>query len=160
MRRDKELANKISRHNNDIFEEVAHHDGKRMWIGLDFDGTLVEHAWPDIGRTIGAFPHLRFIQEAHPDVSYLLWTMRDGSGLTDAIQICLDHGLCLGAANNHPNQHEWTTSRKIHCHAYVDDMAMGAPLIYPGDGMRPYVDWDVMGPMLHRRVLEYYRKGY
>ena len=61
-----------------------------MVICIDFDGTCVSHAYPEIGRDVGAIPVLKALVDAP---------------------------------------------------LYIDDAALGAPLIYPEDG-RPFLDWE------------------
>lgn len=130
-----------------------------MIIALDFDGTLVKHAWPEIGEDLKAVPHLKSIQQAFPKVRYMLWTVRSGDTLCEAIQWCFNQGLILWSVNCNPDQSAWSTSGKAHAHCYVDDTAVGAPLIYPGGGARPYIDWSSMGPLLLERVEYYFRYG-
>ena len=43
--------------------------------------------------------------------------------------------------NRNPEQGTWSESPKAHCNIYIDDAALGCPLVYPADGSRPYVDW-------------------
>ncbi len=45
--------------------------------------------------------------------------------------------------NQNPEQASWSESPKCYAHLYIDDAALGCPLIYPEDGVRPYVDWEV-----------------
>lgn len=64
----------------------------------------------------------------------------------EAIGWFVKHDIPLLDANNYKLQNDWTTSRKIHCHRYIDDAALGTPLIFPepdenGKRKRPYVDW-------------------
>lgn len=70
----------------------------------------------------------------------ILWTMRCDQHLKDAVQWFIDHGITLTYVNDNPNQLTWTTSRKIHAHIYIDDAALGCPLIVNYEG-KPYVDW-------------------
>ena len=113
-------------------------------IGIDFDGTCVTHDYPDIGQDIGAVPVLRELLAAGHKL--VLWTMRadgrdDGSApLADAVGWFEQHGLELWGANENPEQHVWTASPKAYCHLYIDDAALGCPLVHPPVA-RPHVDW-------------------
>ena len=120
-----------------------------MFIAIDFDGTLVDHRFPDIGEPVpGAIEWCKRFQEA--GAKLILWTMRsdgqaDGDVLSQAVQFCLDSGLEFDFVNEHPQ--DWTTSPKAYAHVYIDDAAYGCPLRRnPKAGGRSYVDWDVVGP--------------
>jgi hypothetical protein len=127
-----------------------------MIIALDFDGTLAVHEWPDIGEDIGAFSWLLQFQQDNIELRYILWTVRSGRPLMEAIKLCECMGLRLWGINENPEQN-WSPSNKAHAHVYVDDAALGAPLIYPSEnGMRPYIDWHQMGPMLEDRIESYF----
>ena len=127
--------------------------GYETWVGLDFDGTLVRHAYPEIGEDIGAIPWLLKAQ-ATEGVVLMLVTMRSREPLKEAVSWLSDRGVFIVHHNVNPTQHRWTASPKPYCHLYVDDAALGIPLIYPEDGMRPYVDWAKAGPMLMQRLGE------
>lgn len=128
-----------------------------MIIALDFDGTLATHMWPDLGDDIGAFKWLTELQTDYPDIRYILWTVRTFKPLEAAVEYCVEHGLSFWAINKNPDQHTWSSSPKAHAHAYVDDTAIGTPLIFRSRDIRPYVDWDKMGPMLRKRVEAYFK---
>jgi hypothetical protein len=114
-------------------------------LGLDFDGTVVRHAYPDVGGDIGAIPWLKHLR-AH-GVKIVLNTMRSGPHLEAAVTWLNDNSIDLYGANNNPAQKHWTSSPKVYAHVYLDDAALGAPLVTPDSG-RPYINWDVAGPML------------
>lgn len=125
-------------------------------IAVDFDGTLVDHRFPDIGgEAPGAFAALKQFQEA--GAKLILWTMRsDFEGtdhlatrgyLTEAIEFCRARGIEFWGVNCNPDQKSWTQSPKVYAHIYIDDAAHGIPLRdYPRMGSRPVVDWTVVGP--------------
>jgi hypothetical protein len=118
-------------------------------IAIDFDGTVVEHEYPRIGAEVPhAFMWLRNFQEA--GARLILWTMRGyGSGLTEAVEFCRSHGIEFYGINSNPEQVEWTTSPKAYAHIYIDDSAIGCPLIKnEKEGGRPYVDWSQVGPLV------------
>lgn len=110
-----------------------------FYICLDFDGTVVKHAYPNIGEDIGARSVLwRLISERNAHL--ILFTMRSGQALQEAVQWFFDHGIPLSGINTNPTQSAWTNSPKAYGHLYIDDAAIGCPLIYP-ENERPYVDW-------------------
>lgn len=129
---------------------------KEWIIGVDFDGTVVEHEFPEIGAPVpGAFVWLKRWQEA--GAKLILWTMRsdgrtgtgkeNGPVLTDAVEFCRKHGVEFWGVNENPTQKSWTCSPKAYCHIYVDDAAFGCPLRENMRlGGRPYVDWSEVGP--------------
>lgn len=116
-----------------------------MVILIDFDGTCVQHEYPEIGGDIGAVPVLKKLVAAGNQL--ILWTMRDGAELLQAIMWFETNGIPLYAANHNPTQREWTTSPKAHGNLCIDDINLGIPLIYPGNA-RPYVDWDKIETLL------------
>lgn len=129
-------------------------------IAVDFDGTIVEQNFPDIGREVpGAIYWLKRWREA--GALLILWTMRSngrpqryGNLLNDAIIYCASRGLVFDGVNEGPGDREWTGSPKAYAHCYVDDAAFGCPLVRRG-GSRPYVDWEVVGPAVLRQIESY-----
>jgi len=121
-------------------------------IAIDFDGTCVTHEFPAVGKDIGAQQVLLELVEA--GASLMLWTMRsdgreDGTTpLSDAVQWFESNGIPLVAVNENPMQSTWTSSPKLYAHMYIDDAALGAPLVYPEDGSRPYIDWQAVRQIL------------
>jgi len=110
-----------------------------MIIAVDFDGTVVTHEYPDIGAHIpGAFETLRELTALGHKI--LLWTMRSGKELDDARKLFAQQGVDLWGANSNPEQHSWTSSPKQYAHIYIDDAALGCPLMR-GQHLRPMVDW-------------------
>jgi hypothetical protein len=109
-----------------------------MIIAIDFDGTCVTHAYPDLGDEIGAAPVIKRMVECGHHI--ILFTMRSGEELYDAVEWFIVNGIPLYGVNTNPEQHRWTASPKAYVHLYIDDAALGVPLIRPMVG-RPYVDW-------------------
>jgi len=117
-------------------------------IAIDFDGTLVEHRYPDIGPDVpGAFEWLAKLQNA--GAKLILWTMRDGPTLTEAVEHCLERGITFWGINGNPDQ-QWSLSPKAYAHVYIDDAALGCPVKLAG--RRAVVDWDIAGPEAMRAV--------
>ena len=69
-----------------------------MLIAVDFDGTIVEHKYPAIGKELPfAIETLKKLQsERH---KLILWSVREGQLLDDAIAFCRDRGLEFYAVN-------------------------------------------------------------
>lgn len=114
-------------------------------IAIDFDGTCVTHEYPCVGCDIGAEPVLRRIAEEGGQL--ILWTMRSGSHLQDAINWFAERDLPLYGIQRNPTQHTWTDSPKCYAKIYIDDAALGCPLIYKKNS-RPYVDWKAVEHLL------------
>lgn len=117
-----------------------------MIIAIDFDGTCVTHAYPDLGDDIGAVPVIKHMVECGHHI--ILFTMRSGKELEDAVQWFENNSIPLFGINTNPDQHRWTASPKAYAHLYIDDAALGVPLIYPYGG-RAYVDWKEVGKMFN-----------
>lgn len=107
------------------------------YIGIDFDGTCVKHEYPKVGADIGAQSTLRDLVECGNKL--ILFTMRSGKELNDAVNWFKQNNIKLYGIQTNPTQKRWTNSPKAYAHLYIDDAALGCPLI-TGDG-RDYVDW-------------------
>jgi hypothetical protein len=101
-----------------------------MIIAVDFDGTIVEHEYPKIGRPIPfAIDVLKRLQ-AEDRHTLILWTMREGDLLQEAIDFCEKQGLSFYAHNkNFPEEvFEEGTIRKLAADLYIDDRNVGGLL--------------------------------
>jgi len=97
-----------------------------MIIAVDFDGTLVEHRYPLIGKEIlFAFETLRELQKQNHQL--ILWTIRTGKELEEAVEFCRQKGIEFYAVNkNYPEEKfDDTTSRKINADIFIDDRNVG-----------------------------------
>lgn len=122
---------------------------KSLYIGVDFDGTVVQHKYPEIGEPLeGAIECLEKLQKAGHRL--ILYTMRSGERLCQAVEYLEENGIELYAVNENPSQKYWTESPKIFCNLYIDDAAAGAPLVIPERG-RPYICWTEMENFLLER---------
>ena len=113
----------------------------KNYICVDFDGTLVTHDYPEVGQELpGAVETCKdLIAYGH---QLILWTMRSGKELQDAVQWCFERNILLVGVNKNPTQESWTQSPKAYASIYIDDAALGAPLNYnPTFHTRQYVDW-------------------
>jgi len=98
-----------------------------MKIAVDFDGTIVEHKYPEIGKTmLFAFETLRELQKQKHEL--ILWTYRAGKELDEAVAFCEKNGIVFYAVNkNFPEEvfDEETISRKINADVFIDDRNVG-----------------------------------
>jgi len=117
-----------------------------LLIAVDFDGTCVTHEYPNVGRFIGAQGVLRRITDEGGKL--ILWTMRSGKQLQDAVDWFADNDIPLYGIQNNPTQIHWTSSPKAYAQIYIDDAALGCPLKEGIAGERPYVDWDAVQDIL------------
>ena len=98
-----------------------------MIIAVDFDGTVVEHRYPEIGKTnLFAFETLKALQEKNHRL--IMWTYRAGKELDEAVEFCKKNGIEFYAINkNYPEEEyvEGEISRKINADIYIDDKNIG-----------------------------------
>ena len=100
-----------------------------MRIAVDFDGTIVEHEYPKIGKPIeGAIDVLMKLQNAGHIL--ILWTYRHGETLNDAVNYCNKNGIKLHAVNASEPNEEWRPgrSRLIKADVFIDDRNIGGLL--------------------------------
>ncbi len=106
-----------------------------MFICVDFDGTMVDHRYPEIGKPVPkAVKWLKRLQKYVAKI--ILFTMRSDSPehpglLSDAVAYMEENGIALYGVNRNPEQDQWTSSPKAYGNVYVDDSAIGCPLIHP-----------------------------
>lgn len=99
-----------------------------MNIAVDFDGTIVEHKYPEIGNEIPfAIDTLKLLIKEHHRL--ILWSVREGDLLKDAVEWCRARGVEFWAVNrDYPeetaenNQHY---SRKLKVDIFIDDRNIG-----------------------------------
>ncbi len=109
-------------------------------IAVDFDGTCVTHDFPAVGKDIGAIPVLKELIETGHEL--VLFTMRSGQELQDAIDWFEKNEISLYGVNENPTQKEWTSSPKAYAQLYIDDASVGCPLKKDFNiSYRPFVDW-------------------
>ena len=98
-----------------------------MTIAVDFDGTIVEHNYPKIGREMPfAVETLKMLaQDGH---RLILWSVREGHLLKEAVEWCRERGLEFYAINKdfpeetHRHDH---FSRKLKAELFIDDRNLG-----------------------------------
>lgn len=115
-----------------------------MIIAVDFDGTIVEHRYPKIGKEIPfAIATLKKLQEERNLL--ILWTVREGELLDEAVDYCRKRGLEFYAINaNHPDEqikaNLSSPCRKVRADMYIDDCNVGK-----------LPDWGAIYEMVHNR---------
>ena len=99
-----------------------------MLIAVDFDGTIVDHKYPEIGREIPfAIETLKKLQnDGH---KLIMWSVRRGHLLDEAVEWCRERGLEFYAANlDFPEEDIETNksySRKLAVDLFIDDRNLG-----------------------------------
>ncbi len=112
-----------------------------MTIAVDFDGTIVEHRYPEIGREVPfATDTLKMLmREQH---KLILWSVREGKLLQDAVDWCRAKGVEFYAVNkDYPEEDEEKNahfSRKIKADYFIDDRNIGG-----------LPDWGTIYRMIH-----------
>ena len=114
-----------------------------MLIAVDFDGTIVEHRYPNIGKELpfAITSLIKLQQEGH---RLILWTAREGELLQEAIDFCEKRGLEFFAINsNYPGEEvdeAGIRARKLHADLFIDDRAVGG-----------LPDWGAIYQVVHNR---------
>lgn len=102
-------------------------------LAIDFDGTIVEDAYPSIGKPkIFAFDTLKKLQSE--GYRLILWTYRSGKHLEEAVEFCRKNGVEFYAVNSSFEGEVFdseTQSRKIDADLFIDDRNLGG---FPGWG--------------------------
>ena len=117
---------------------------KTMVIAVDFDGTIVEHRYPAIGKELPfAIDTLRKLaEEGH---RLILWTVREGQYLDDAVEFCRSRGLEFYAVNrDYPEEEKENNqrfTRKLKADLWIDDRNLGG-----------LPDWGTIYEMIHHRL--------
>lgn len=101
-------------------------------IAVDFDGTVVTHAYPRNRDDAGAVAVLKELTDN--GCRLILYTMRSGALLDKAVKWFRDRRFALRHQRN-PSQQRWTSSPKIHADLYIDDSNLGCPIRFV-DGVK------------------------
>ena len=144
---------------------------KPQIITIDFDGTVVTHSFPEIGKDIGADIVLEMlVNNGH---NLILSTMRcddpegkfeqnftngykihSGMFLEQAVEWFKKKNIPLWGIQENLTQHTWTDSIKPYSHLQIDDTGLGIPLLkIETISDRYFVNWADVSFML-------YCKGY
>ncbi len=137
---------------------------KDFVLGVDVDGTIWEHRYPEQGPDVpGALEWLKKFQEL--GIKIIIWTMRSGKELDDVVKWYMENSIEVYGVNHNPTQDSWTSSPKAYCQHFLDDANIGCPLTYPFLGKkstlrsaRPYVNWKLAGPKVLKAFKEHNKK--
>ena len=112
----------------------------RLILGVDFDGTVGDHRYPKVGPDV---PHAveSLLALTSLGTKLVLNTMRGTETIKPATQWFSDRKIPLFGIWEEPLQHTWTDSPKCYAHLYVDDAAIGCPLIQVDGFHQKCVDW-------------------
>lgn len=108
-------------------------------IAIDFDGTVVEHRYPEIGKEmLFAFATLKALQQKGHKL--ILWTIRTGELLQEAVDYCKQNGVEFYAVNrNYPEEVlDASVSRKLNADIFIDDRCIGG-----------FIGWSEVWQALH-----------
>ena len=114
-------------------------DENAITIAVDFDGTIVEHAYPKIGKDmLFAFETLKELKKKGHNL--ILWTFRHGRELDEAVEYCKSKGVEFYAVNKNYPEEEWNDDiqRKIQADIFIDDRNIGG-----------FLGWSSVWQMLH-----------
>lgn len=118
-------------------------------IAVDFDGTIVDHEYPGIGREkLFAFRTLKELEKR--GARLILWTFRTGKELEEAVDYCRQNGIEFYAVNkNYPEEMiNENTGRKIDADIFIDDRNIGG---FPGWSQV----WQILNPYeVHEKMAE------
>ena len=115
-----------------------------MIIAVDFDGTIVEHRYPSIGKELPFATETlkKLVEEGH---RLILWTVREGHLLEDAVNFCRERGLEFYAVNrDYPEEEKGRNnhfSRKLKADLWIDDRNLGG-----------LPDWGTIYEMVHHKL--------
>ena len=121
-------------------------DVTNIKIAVDFDGTIVEHQYPDIGKEkLFAFETLREMQKR--GFKLILWTVRSGERLEEAVEFCRNKGVEFYAKNKSCPEEVIDDGfvRKIEADIYIDDRNVGG---FPGWS----AVWQMLNPEKNVRI--------
>ncbi|MDR1631460.1 MAG: hypothetical protein LBR97_00990 [Dysgonamonadaceae bacterium] len=136
-----------------------------MIIAVDFDGTIVEHAYPKIGKPIPfAIEVLKKLQHEEHHL-LVLWTVREDDLLEEALEYCKRSGLeFYSVNNNYPEENQGVEPRKINADLYIDDKNIGGipdwGVIYNMVKSGSNGDWDVNDYLSNNNYLSKKKKNF
>lgn len=97
-------------------------------IAVDFDGTLCEDQFPNIGKPNALIIEwLKSIR--HKGHKIILWTCRINDRLIEAVKWCAANGLIFDAVNDnlqHNIDQYGTNPRKVFADLYIDDKSINS----------------------------------
>lgn len=140
---------------------ILNHNIVPKIIAVDFDDTVVIHKrtsrYPEVGITIPKAVEVLKALVAHQH-RLILWTVRDQEkdGIDLATNWYIENRIPLYGVLKRPKEESVedskgmrnSTSPKVRANLYIDDAALGCPLIPGTEEFRPYVDWHAAERML------------
>ncbi|MCH5182181.1 MAG: hypothetical protein J1F06_06050 [Prevotellaceae bacterium] len=126
-----------------------------MTIAVDFDGTIVEHEYPRIGKEL-PFACATLRQLTADGHKLVLWSVREGELLDEAVAWCRERGVNFYAVNQNfdedapEREKNANYSRKLKVQCFIDDRNVGGML-----------DWGVIYQLISKKVSieDYIRNG-
>lgn len=117
-----------------------------MTIAVDFDGTIVEHAYPAIGkeRPFATATLRQLLKDGH---QLILWSVREGKLLEEAVKWCEERGVKFYAVNQDLGEDDLNMqdkrhySRKLKVQLFIDDRNLGG-----------LPDWGVIYQVISRKI--------
>ena len=97
-------------------------------IAVDFDGTIVTHEYPKIGTELPfATETLKMLIKDHHKL--ILWSVREGKLLDEAVEWCRERGVEFWAVNKDYPEESYENnnhfSRKLKADYFIDDRNIG-----------------------------------
>ena len=108
-------------------------------IAIDFDGTIVEHAYPSIGKEmLFAFATIKELHKKGHKL--ILFTYRTGNLLDEAVEYCRKNGVEFYAVNKNYPEEEFNADipRKLNVDIFIDDRNVGG-----------FLGWSTIWQILH-----------
>jgi len=138
-----------------LLSEISRLSNQGISIAVDFDSTLcLTDGYPHIvGQNGKCFDILHEWQKLGCKI--LLYTMRHGEDLDNAVAWCRECGFEFDGINCNPeNDARDPECDKLYAVFYIDDKAFGTPLLRDTDGnLRDHVDWEeidrIFTPLIH-----------
>lgn len=117
-----------------------------MNIAVDFDGTIVEDKYPEIGceKPFATVTLRQLIKDGH---KLILWSVREGDALEEAVKWCEERGVRFYAINSDIDENDNELkgkdhySRKVKAHVFIDDRNIGG-----------LPDWSTIYQIISKRV--------
>lgn len=114
-----------------------------MYIAVDFDGTIVEDRYPEIGkeRPFATATLRRLMEDGHKPI---LWSVREGELLREAVEWCERKGVCFISVNKDFDEDDTGSrhySRKLKADLFIDDRNVGG-----------LPDWGTLYQLITRRT--------
>ena len=135
----------------------------KLEILVDFDGTVVTHEFPSVGKDIGAVPILKkLVANGHKLILFTMRSERPFINFNGSVRYVLDEAvewfekndIPLYGINTNPEQKDWTDSPKAFGQLLIDDIALGCPIkVDKKKSQRPFVDWEKVEELLIEKGL-------